>query len=90
MSGFLGAIVGAASPLIIGCVIAYILNILMSLYERRFFPSAKGKIMQKCRRPVCLLLSAITLIAVVVLVRMFRRLEREHAAPYVSDSESVK
>ena len=28
--------------------------------------------------------------AVVVLVRMFRRLEREHAAPYVSDSESVK
>ena len=29
-------------------------------------------------------------IAVVVLVRMFRRLEREHAAPYVSDSESVK
>ena len=29
-------------------------------------------------------------IAVVVLVRMFCRLEREHAAPYVSDSESVK
>lgn len=29
-------------------------------------------------------------IAVVVLVRVFRRLEREHAAPYVSDSESVK
>ena len=29
-------------------------------------------------------------IAVVVLVRMFRRREREHAAPYVSDSESVK
>lgn len=29
-------------------------------------------------------------IAVVVLVRMFRRLEREHAAPYVSDSESAK
>lgn len=29
-------------------------------------------------------------IAVVVLIRMFRRLEREHAAPYVSDSESVK
>ena len=29
-------------------------------------------------------------IAVVVLVRMFRRLEREHAAPYVSDSDSVK
>lgn len=29
-------------------------------------------------------------IAVVVLVRMFRRLEREHTAPYVSDSESVK
>ena len=29
-------------------------------------------------------------IAVVVLVRMFRRLKREHDAPYVSDSESVK
>lgn len=36
-AGLFGAVLGAASPLLIGCVIAYIINILMSFYERHFF-----------------------------------------------------
>lgn len=49
---FLGALIGAAAPLLIGCVIAYIINILMSFYERHYFPKAKKKALIKSRRPV--------------------------------------
>lgn len=33
-----GAAFAAAVPLLLGCAIAYIVNILMSFYERHFFP----------------------------------------------------
>ena len=39
--GLVSALVSAASPLIIGCIIAYLVNILMSLYERHYFPHSK-------------------------------------------------
>lgn len=60
--------VGAASSLIIGCVIAYVLNILMSFYERIYFPKKQTKLVVKSRRIVCMLGSMLTLIAVVALV----------------------
>ena len=37
VSRFLGAFLGALSPLLLGLVIAYVLNILMSWYERHYF-----------------------------------------------------
>ena len=43
ISGFIGIVIGAASPLIIGAGVAYIVNILMSFYERKFFAKAKNK-----------------------------------------------
>ncbi len=52
----------AASPLLIGAVIAYILNILMNFYERKL--SMKEAI----RRPLCMLLAFLTLALVVVLL----------------------
>lgn len=58
----------AAMPLLIGCVLAYILNILMSAYERRFFPSSKKTAVQKLRRPVCVVGAIITLLAIIALV----------------------
>ena len=33
---------GAAFPLFLGCVIAYAVNILMSIYERFLFPADQG------------------------------------------------
>ncbi len=67
--GEFGAILlSAVSPLTIGCVIAYIVNILVSMYERIWFPHAKKKILIKSRRFVCITLSFLTLALVVVLV----------------------
>ena len=59
---------GAASPLLIGCVIAYPINILMSFYERKFFPRATQKGIVAVRRPICMLLAIITLVAVIALI----------------------
>lgn len=65
---YLGLILGAASPLIIGGVIAYIVNILMSFYEKRFFSRAKKKFALRIKRPVCILAAFITLVAIIALV----------------------
>lgn len=51
------SIIGAASPLLIGGVVAYIVNIVMGGYERLIFPKSKNKAWQKSRRPVCMLLA---------------------------------
>ncbi len=63
-----GLLLGAAMPLLIGCVIAYIINILMSFYERHYFPKTKKSALSKSRRPVCMVAAFVTLIAVVVLL----------------------
>ena len=64
----LGAIFRAAMPLLIGCVVAYLVNILMSRYECMYFPASKKKAVAQSRRPVCMLLAFVTLVAIVVLV----------------------
>lgn len=58
----------AAAPLILGCIIAYLVNILMDLYERNFFGTAKNRTLQKLKRPVCMLGAFLTLIAIIALV----------------------
>lgn len=66
--GILSAVVSAAMPLLIGCVVAYIINILMSFYERHYFPRAQKPGLIKSRRPVCMLGAFITLVIVVILL----------------------
>ena len=66
--GFLGTLIGAAAPLLIGCVIAYIVNILMSFYERHYFPKTQKKFWHKSRRTVCMLAAFLTLAVVVLLL----------------------
>lgn len=63
----LSLMAGAASPLLLGGVIAYAVNILMSFYERYYFPGSGGAA-AKSRRPVCLLLAFASLAALVVLI----------------------
>ena len=58
----------AASPLIIGGAVAYLLGILMSRYERWWFPKTKKKFLIKSRRVFCLVFAILTLLAIVVLV----------------------
>ena len=58
----------ALTPLFVGCFIAYYLNILMSFYERHFFPKSKKKSLIKLRRPMCIVLAILTLIAILAVI----------------------
>lgn len=58
----------AAMPLLIGCVIAYIINILMSFYEQHYFPASKNVNLAKSRRPVCMLAAFATLMIIVCII----------------------
>ena len=68
VAALLKTLLGAASPLLVGALIAYVLNILMSAYERLFFSKNEKKFVRKMRRPLCLTLAIVTLVAIVVLV----------------------
>ena len=62
----LGVLLSAAAPLVIGGIAAYILNILMSFYERHYF--LRRPALQRIRRPACMALAILTLVLIVVLV----------------------
>ena len=68
ISGFLSKGLTAILPLILGCIIAYPLNILMSFYERHFLPKSTKKSVEKARTPVCLLLAILSLTAIIAIV----------------------
>lgn len=64
----LQSLLSASLPLILGCIIAYLVNILMSVYERQFFPNSTRTGTLALRRPVCMLGAFATVIAIVVLI----------------------
>lgn len=68
VSDLLTAFVGALTPLLLGLVIAYVLNILMSFYERYYFPRRRDRWVAQSRTVVCLLAAIVTLIAIVALI----------------------
>ena len=43
VSGLLGTLLGASMPLLIGAAVAYVVNLLMSACERRFFPRSTNQ-----------------------------------------------
>ena len=67
-ANLVSALVGASLPLIIGGVVAYLVNILMANYERRWKDNPKKPGLRKLRRPVCMLLAFLTLVAIVVFI----------------------
>ena len=66
--GFLGVVLGAAFPLLLGGIIAYVMNILMSLYERCPVWNSNKLAVRKIKRPVCILLAFVTIVVVVYLL----------------------
>ena len=68
LSALASMAVSAGFPLALGAVIAYAVNILMSMYEGWYFPNSKSPGVVKSRRPVCLLLAYASLIAIVILI----------------------
>ncbi len=61
-------VLGAASPIFIGGSIAFVLNILMSFYERHIFKSPKKKFVIAIKRPVSILLAFLTLAVIIAAV----------------------
>ncbi|KRL31446.1 permease [Companilactobacillus paralimentarius DSM 13238 = JCM 10415] len=61
---------GVAMPLILGAVLAYVLNILCVKLEKYFFPNTKIKILQKSRRALVILTTLV--IVTLVMVGVFR------------------
>lgn len=59
---------GALYPLGLGIVIAYIINIIMSWFEKHYFPKSSSKLVEGSRRPVCLVLSLLSAAAILALV----------------------
>lgn len=65
IADFLLVLFKALMPIIVGFCIAYVLNILMSFYERHYFKKSNKKIVLKTRRPVCLVAAMLTLVGIV-------------------------
>lgn len=65
---FAGRLWGIASPLVIGGVIAYILNIIMKALERMILPKTQKSDLIKLRRMICIILSLILIAAMLSLI----------------------
>ncbi|MBQ8403818.1 MAG: AI-2E family transporter [Clostridia bacterium] len=64
----LSGILSAATPLIIGCIIAYLVNIPMSFYEKHYFPKKKSGGIANSRNIVCMLAAYLTFVAIIALL----------------------
>ncbi len=68
LANFIVGLFTAALPLIIGMLIAYVVNIVMSTYERKLFGKAKKKWVLSLKRPLCMILAFLSFFAVLALV----------------------
>ncbi len=70
ISETLGTVISAATPILIGCCIAYPLDILLGFYERHFFLKSDKPTVIKARKAVSLIGAIITIIGIVALISM--------------------
>ncbi len=68
ISGAFGTVLSAATPLIAGFAMAYPVNILMSFFERHYFPKCTKKAVVRLKKPVCLIGAMVTLAGLLALV----------------------
>ena len=68
VQGLFATCLSALYPLIIGAIIAYIINIPMKFYEKHYFPKAKNKFAVKSRRPVCMTLAILSVIIIIGII----------------------
>nr|WP_300837450.1 AI-2E family transporter [uncultured Acetatifactor sp.] len=59
---------GILSPFLVGGVMAFVLNIPMRAYEEKLFRRWRGKSAAKCKRPLCLVLSIVSVSVVIAIV----------------------
>ena len=68
IGAFIGTLLGVLSPLITGCIIAFVLNLLMKRLESWYFPHSQNQFVIKSRRPVCIFLSMLTWALILALI----------------------
>lgn len=64
----IGLLFSSITPLILGCCLAYVFNIIMNFLEKHYFPGKNSGAAEKTRRPVCLAMSFVIVIAMAVLI----------------------
>lgn len=55
-------------PLVLGCIFAYILNIVLRNVEKLYFPKSKKRIVLRSRRTVSILLSLLLIIGIIIFI----------------------
>lgn len=68
ISGLLGLLLSALTSILLGCCIAFVVNIPMSFYERHFFRKHDGKVIRKLRRPLCMIFAILSVLVVIAAV----------------------
>lgn len=65
---FVSKLWGIVFPLVLGGIMAYILNIVMRRLEKWYFPKSQNKLIQKTKRMVCIFLSFFLIVLIILLV----------------------
>lgn len=68
LANIIGIMFTAVFPLLLGAIIAYIFNIILSGFEKRYFPKSNAKAVVISRRPVCIVLSFLCAAAIIALI----------------------
>ena len=68
ITGFLKTVGSVAMPLVMGCGIAYVLNIIMSAMERHYFTRKNAPWVEKTRRPVCMAACIVAVLGIIFLL----------------------
>ena len=76
-------------PLIIGCVMAYVINILMNFYEKWYTKLFQVEVAKNIKRIVCLCLAFLSLGGIVFLVVNIEKYLRLNSSECVSQRELV-
>lgn len=68
ISQWIGKGLNAGMPLLIGAILAFVLDIAVVRYERIVFPRTKKPWLQRLRRPLCIGLAICTIIAIFIFI----------------------
>lgn len=64
----ISALIGFMSPIILGFAIAFVINVILVRLERIYFPKTENRFLIKSRRPVCIILALLIILAAIAFV----------------------
>ncbi len=67
-ANILGILFTATFPLLLGVIIAYIFNIILTGFEKRYFPNSTAKSTILMRRPICIVMSFLCVVGIIALI----------------------